>query len=115
MTKKKPIPTDTRLEIRLDPYVADQLKDAAKETGISLNQLMKSICIWTTANLNIGKPVAIHNSIIQNESSDGMLWLGQTEKGDGCDGDVYAVFDFSTQRAVRHPREFFHSEENPYD
>lgn len=112
MAKKKPIETDTRLEVRLSPHVADQLKNAAKETGVSLNQLMKSICIWTASNMKTGKPTVINDTVVGSSQCDGMFWLGQTEDEDGAHGgDVYAVFDFSTNRAIRNPAEFFHSEE----
>lgn len=116
MAKKKPIASDTRLEVRLDPYVADQLKNAAKETGISLNQLMKSICTWATANMHVGKPNVQNDLVLGSNECDGMFWLGQNINDEtGSDGDVYAVFDFSTNRAIRSPKEFFYSEENPYD
>lgn len=116
MAKKKPIPTETRLEVRLAPHVADQLKETAKETGISLNQLMKSVCEWTTANMHVGKPRVDGNLVLGSEPRDGMFWIGHNiDDKTHSDGDVYAIFDFSTSRAIRNPQEFFYSEENPYD
>ena len=116
MAKKRTNPTEARLDIRLNPATADALKSSAKEAGVSLNQLMKSICIWTAANMNVGKPNVQDDLVLGSTPCDGMFWLGQSiDDETGNDGDVYAVFDFSTNRAIRHPAEFFHSEENPND
>ena len=80
LAMKKPTESDTRLEVRLSPHAADQLKDAANETGISINRLMKSICIWTASNLQTGKPTFINDTLIGSSLCDGMFWLDQPHK-----------------------------------
>lgn len=112
---KKHTQSDTRLEVRLNPAVAERLKDTAKETGISLNQLMVSICTWTAENLHAGKPEVINDTLVFNQPGDGMFWIGQeSDEKEQDEGEVYAIFDFSTHRTIRHPREYFHAQENPF-
>lgn len=115
MAKKRTNPTEARLDIRVKPETADILKTAAKEAGVSMNVLMNSICVWASASIKNGKPVIKHDCVVGSEACTGMFWLGQAADDEiSPDGNVYAVFDFSTNRAIRSPKEFFYSEENPY-
>lgn len=112
MAKKRTNPNEARLDIRLDPETADALKASAKEAGVSLNMLMKSICVWTTQNLHVGTPAVDANQFVTNENTEGVLWMGNTfDSNTGDQGDIYAVFDFSTDRAIRDPNEFYTEEE----
>jgi hypothetical protein len=113
MAKKKQTPTETRLEVRLNPHIANQLKETAKETGVSLNQLMRSICTWATSNIHVGMPNIQDDLVLGSKDCDGMFWIGRNfDQTQHLDGDVYAVFDFSTNRAIRDPHEFYYPEED---
>ncbi len=116
MTKNTHNSNEARLEVRLDPYIAEKLKESAKQAGISLNQMMKTICTWTACNLHVGKPKLLEHEIVVNESAEGMFWIGHEANHDEQDdGEVLAVFDFSTSRAIRNPRDFFYAEDNPLE
>lgn len=108
MAKK---PTVTRMEVRLDPDAANTLKKRASEAGISMNQLINTLSMWAAENMQVGKPGLIHDSIVTNEPCEGMLWLGHTADHDRSEeGEILAVFDFSSRRAIRTPYEFYDEE-----
>lgn len=101
----------TRMEVRLDPDAASTLKKRASEAGISLNQLINTLSMWAAENLQTGKPVQVHNEFIDKEDCDGMLWLGHTMYDEKSEhGELIAVFDFSSRRAIRTPYEFCNEE-----
>lgn len=104
--------TVTRMEVRLDPDAASTLKKRASDAGISLNQLLNTLAMWAAENLQVGKPGLEQHNFVTNEQCDGMLWLGHTADAQLTEhGEIHAVFDFSSRRAIRVPQEFYGEEE----
>lgn len=109
MAKK---PTVTRMEVRLDPDAASKLKKKASQAGVSMNQLINTLSMWAAENLQVGKPGLAHHNFVTNEACEGMLWLGHTADDDKTEeGEILAVFDFSSRRAIRTPYEFYGEED----
>jgi len=112
MAKKRTNPTEARLDIRVKPETAETLKKAAKEAGVSMNALMNCISVWAATSLKNGRPVIQHECVVGSEQCDGMFWLGHTtEEEKSQDGEVYAVFDFSTNHAIRDPMDFYREDQ----
>ncbi|WP_437192707.1 hypothetical protein [Planctomicrobium sp. SH527] len=120
----------SRLELRLDTPLVEQLKRLADQNGISVNQLMQGVARWAVEKLQPGEPVRNADGHVTIREQSGCLWAGRPGRyktlseeeyfrmygDDGWmseedrtipdiseygKGEVYLFLDFTERRVVR--------------
>lgn len=102
-----------RLELRLDPDIVERVRSLAKESGLSMNQLLEGVVAWASMCGHVGRPryedvnAAL---VVETEPEAGVLWFGDEgwlideETGDKIqpngDSVVHLLLDFTPRRAV---------------
>ena len=120
MAKRAAQPRDegkTRFELRFDDELYAEIKSAADETGISVNQLMQGIARWAMKHAHPGHE-ADHDSHgeVRSKPQPGCIWFGDLpapyewtdpktfETGtDVSPGDLAFSLDFTERHVVREP------------
>ena len=108
----------SRFELRFDNDLYDSIKEAADDTGVSVNQLMQGIARWAMKHANPGEEVVdADNYEIRGVEQPGSIWFGhdmdEEEVQIGPDPDhvetrmipaqLFFSLDFTERRAVREP------------
>lgn len=121
----------SRLELRLDTPLVEQLKRLADQNGISVNQLMQGVARWAVEKLQPGEPIRDEDGHVTIRQQPGCLWAGRrgdyrSMSFDECfeawgelagnippdervtrdtspygKGEVYIFLDFTERRVVR--------------
>jgi len=98
-------------EVRLEPWLADEVRSLAESSGVSVNQLVEGVLAWAVEKGHPGLPSPTDDRVVAFDSSEERgAWFGET----GLDqegrpiggGDVLFVLDFSARRAVLSRKEF---------
>ncbi|XAL98889.1 hypothetical protein OT109_15035 [Phycisphaeraceae bacterium D3-23] len=102
----KKTPAKTRVELRFDADLYQNVKDTADAAGISVNQLLSGITRWAMDCVHVGSPSPETSSIATLEDP-GHLWFGREDwdlaedNETGIPPEMVLHLDFTEQRAIR--------------